>query len=458
MTALAGFGTPGLLHAAVAILIGHALFKSALFLTVGAVDAIGGTRDLRLLSGVGRRNPLLALAGGMAAASMAGMAPLLGFVTKEAAFAALIEERAWLPLLVVAVASAATVAYSIRFWRGAFGGQADPTVPRVHEAGWWRPGNNLWVAPLSLAALGLALGLAPGTVDRFVSAVSPGAKLVLWPGWKPALAVSAVVLVVGAVMHVFREPIGRMQSSFGRGLVARASSEAAYRGSVSLLNLAADRTTGLIQHGSLPLYLAVILLAAVGAPAAAFLVSGGDFAVSYTQTSAAEIGLALLTLAPAAALLGVRQRMAAVLLLGAVGYAMAGLFILYGAPDLALTLLLVETVVVAIFAFVLARLPRRFEQRTRPIRRVVRATVALAVGSFVTVAALLAGAARPEGPIPSDAYADLAPAAGGKNVVNVILTDFRALDTLGEITVIATAAIGIAALVSGLRTRPRETT
>jgi len=157
-------------------------------------------------------------------------------------------------------------------------------------------------------------------------------------------------------------------------------------------------------------------------------------------------------------LLGVQQRMAAVLLLGAVGYSMAGLFVLYGAPDLALTLLLVETVVVAIFAFVLARLPRRFEQRNRPIRRVVRATVALAVGSFVTVAALLAGAARLEGPAPSDVYAELAPAAGGTNVVNVILTDFRALDTLGEITVIATAAIGVAALVSGIRARPREKT
>ena len=225
-----------------------------------------------------------------------------------------------------------------------------------------------------------------------------------------------------------------------------------------MLNLAADRTTGLIQHGSLPLYLAVILLATVGAPAAAFLLSGGDFAVGDMPTSVAEIGLAFLIIAPAVALLGARQRMAAVLLLGAVGFSMAGLFVLYGAPDLALTLLLVETVVVAIFAFVLARLPRRFEQRNRPIRRVVRATVALTVGSFVTVAALLAGAARPAGPTPSDVYAELAPAAGGTNVVNVILTDFRALDTLGEITVIATAAIGVAALVSGLRGRPRETT
>jgi len=159
---------------------------------------------------------------------------------------------------------------------------------------------------------------------------------------------------------------------------------------------------------------------------------------------------------PALAALRVSSRMVAVLLLGAVGYAMAGVFVLYGAPDLALTLLLVETVVIAIFAFVLSRLPRNFEIMVWRIRSAVRAAVAVAVGGFVTAAALLASGQRSLGPSPSAAYRELAPAAGGKNIVNVILTDFRALDTLGEITVIATAAIGVAALISGFRTPAEE--
>jgi multicomponent Na+:H+ antiporter subunit A len=219
----------------------------------------------------------------------------------------------------------------------------------------------------------------------------------------------------------------------------------------------ADRVTGIVQHGSLPLYLAVILTATVGAPMLAFGLAGGVSDFSVEPFSLAEVGLAVLVVIPALAALRAASRMVAVLLLGAVGYAMAGMFVLYGAPDLALTMLLVETVVVAIFAFVLSRLPRRFEILAWRIRSAVRAAVALAVGGFVTVAALLASGQRTPGPVPSDAYRDLAPAAGGRNIVNVILTDFRALDTLGEITVIATAAIGVAALISGFRTRTEET-
>ena len=142
-------------------------------------------------------------------------------------------------------------------------------------------------------------------------------------------------------------------------------------------------------------------------------------------------------------------------LLGAVGYAIAGVFVLFGAPDLALTLLLVETVTVAVFAFVLGRLPRRFEERPSRVGTALRAVVALAVGGFVTAAALATTGVR-RSPAVSDAYAELAPGAGGRNVVNVILTDFRALDTLGEITVIAAAAVGVGALVAQSRDARRS--
>jgi multicomponent Na+:H+ antiporter subunit A len=153
----------------------------------------------------------------------------------------------------------------------------------------------------------------------------------------------------------------------------------------------------------------------------------------------------------------VRNRLGAVLLLGVVGYGMAGLFALQGAPDLALTQVLIETVTLVVFAVVLARLPERFSRARRPaVGPAVRGAVSLVVGVFVTAGALAAGAARSADPV-SSAYLERSlPEGNGRNVVNVILTDFRALDTFGEIAVLATAAVGIAGLVAGLRATRRE--
>jgi multicomponent Na+:H+ antiporter subunit A len=156
--------------------------------------------------------------------------------------------------------------------------------------------------------------------------------------------------------------------------------------------------------------------------------------------------LGAFVVAASLAVLRAVRRLAAVILLGAVGYSLAGLFILFGAPDVALTLILVETVIVAVFAFVLNRLPRRFEQRRWGVAGALRIGVSLAVGGFVAAAALVTTGIRSSSPV-SGEYTELAPAAGGRNVVNVILTDFRALDTLGEIAVIGVAAVGVGALV-----------
>ena len=149
-----------------------------------------------------------------------------------------------------------------------------------------------------------------------------------------------------------------------------------------------------------------------------------------------------------------QRRMAAALLLGAVGFAIAGIYVAFGAPDLALTQLLVETFTVALFALVLARLPRRFGRDPQSLSKRLRLGVAVFAGLFVTTAALLVTSVDPDRSV-ARFYTENAEAAGGRNVVNVILTDFRALDTLGEITVLAAAAIGIGALV-GSRRRSRS--
>jgi multicomponent Na+:H+ antiporter subunit A len=138
--------------------------------------------------------------------------------------------------------------------------------------------------------------------------------------------------------------------------------------------------------------------------------------------------------------------MAAVLMLGVVGYSVSGIYVLFGAPDLALTQLLVETLTIALFALVLVKLPRRFGSEPKSLLRGTRMLVATGVGVFATLAAVVISSVSPSRDV-ADAYIDNAAAAGGNNVVNVILTNFRALDTLGEITVLAAAATGISALV-----------
>ncbi|TNF89551.1 MAG: hypothetical protein EP301_02825, partial [Gammaproteobacteria bacterium] len=300
MTALIGFGTPALLNAAVAVLIGHALFKSALFLTVGAVDAATGTRDLRMLSGLRRRRPGLALTAALAAASMAGIAPLLGFVTKEAAFTALLDSGAWLPLAVVALASAATAAYSIRFWWGAFAVKPDG----ITDSGDERIGAGLVAPPAFLATAGLLFGVWPTLIDKLTTAVAPGVKLVLWPGWKPALAISASVVAVGAIMHVRRTAVAGLQARLGARWLGSVSGDGVYRWAISALNRTADRATGFVQHGSLPLYLAVILLTPLGVPAAAFVITGGDVAPDLAGFAPAELALGAAIIVPAVAALG----------------------------------------------------------------------------------------------------------------------------------------------------------
>ncbi len=456
MTALVGLGSPVMLHAALAVLVAHALFKSTLFLVVGAIDHQAGTRDIRVLSGLGRRLPWLALIAVLAAASMAGVAPLLGFATKEAAVAALLDEHAWIALAVISVASALTATYALRFVFGAFGtkppsGEVDHVGPEVAA-----PGPTLWGPPALLGAAGLVFGIVPGAVDAVVSAAAPGGKLVLWPGWNLALGVSIAIIAAGVAIYAAPAALAHLQHRVAARLAALhvPSAEGSYRWLIDMLNRVADRVTGITQNGSLPVYIGVILITTLTVPAAAWIGAGGALPQLPPLGSAAEIALGVFVAVVAIAVLRAKRRLAAVILLGGVGYSIAGVFVLFGAPDLALTLLLVETVTVAVFAFVLGRLPRRFEEQPWRLGRAMRAGVALVVGGFVTAAALVTNGIRTAPPV-ADVYVELAPDAGGRNVVNVILTDFRALDTLGEITVIAAAAVGIGALVMRTRTQRR---
>jgi multicomponent Na+:H+ antiporter subunit A len=207
----------------------------------------------------------------------------------------------------------------------------------------------------------------------------------------------------------------------------------------------AARVTAVVQSGSLPVYAGVILGTAAVVPAAA-LAGAGDWPGWPQFGGAAEAPIAAALVGTAVGAAVVPRRFAAAVFLGTTGYAMAGLFVLSGAPDLALTQAAIETLSTVVFVLVLRRLPEQFEVRSRPARRVLPIALAVTVAASVFVFALVAAGHRIVPPVSTEMVARAVPDGHGQNVVNVILVDFRGWDTLGEITVLAVASIGAVAL------------
>ena len=218
--------------------------------------------------------------------------------------------------------------------------------------------------------------------------------------------------------------------------------EKTYLGAIRWLNVVANRTTGTVQSGSLPVYIGVILLTAVLVPGWALLRSPAP-ALPPLVSTPGDLAAAGLMIVGAIAAVVVKHRMAAVLCAGAVGYGMALVFALQGAPDLALTQVCVDTIGAVIFVLVLRHLPGWFDDRPTTIVRSGRIIVSAAVGIFVFAFLLVAGDVRVDPTISTEFIARAYEEGGGRNVVNVVLVDIRGFDTMGEITVLAVAAMGV---------------
>ncbi|MGO1165594.1 MAG: Na+/H+ antiporter subunit A [Janibacter sp.] len=462
MTALAGVGSKAAAMATLALVMSHALFKSTLFFTVGIIDKGTGTRDLTQLHGLGRRMPLLAAAATIAAASMAGVPPLVGFVAKESALAAAVESlhaplgtAGGLFLVIgLGLGSTLTAAYSIRFVWGAFvtkkttGGSPSPTP--------FAAPKPLLIAPVVLAAVTLVEGFLGGPLtESFAPYAStlPGPApedLALWHGFTPALGLSALAIGGGAILFWWRVPVARLQAA----VPPMVNAERVYQRFMRALDRFAVEVTALSQGGSLPTYLSTIFLVVIllpGAVAASAL--PGSSVRLWDMPSQAAVGLFVI----AAAILAVRgrNRLQSVMFVGLTGYGLALLFHMHGAPDLALTQILVETFSLVLFVLVLRKFPLDFRRRPLSRSRYWRLAIAGGIGFAVTALTVVAANARREAPIstafPKEAY-DF---GHGRNVVNVTLVDIRAWDTLGEISVLLAAATGIASLIF-LRTQEVE--
>lgn len=450
MVLLVGIGTPTAFQALAVFLAGHALYKGALFLVAGAVDHAVHELDVERLAGLRRHLPATAAAAGLAALSMGGVPPLLGYVAKELLYATTLGTGRLALTACAVVAGALFLAAALNagirpFWRRA------EAAPPVHGVGW-----PLWATPLVLALAGLLFGIWPeaagGLVRAAALAAAPAATsaaLGLWHGAGAPLLLSGVTLALGLALFRGREALRRAARPLAP--IARLGPARGYEVALATLGALARGQTTLLQRGSLQGYLVIVMsttLVLVG-----FAVAGRGGLPSLPPVRGLlphEVVVAGVILVSALSAVRASSRFASMISLGVVGLGVSLVFVLFGAPDLGITQLVVETLTVILLVLAFYHLPR-FAELSSPRARARDVVLSLGVGALMTTLVLLAAEAQVAEPV-SGYYGRVSlPEAHGRNVVNVILTDFRALDTMGEITVLAAAALGVVALLK-LRT------
>jgi multicomponent Na+:H+ antiporter subunit A len=453
LTLLIGLGSQFALKAAVVLLLAHGLYKGALFLVAGALDHETGTRDIRQLGGLFPKMRLTALSGGLAALSMAGLPPLFGFISKELTYEAALEFGPWLAAAMV-TAGLFFVFVAGNLGIGPFWGHKTETPKPPHEAP-----LSMWLGPMMLAGLSLLIGLFPNLVSRLLvspafSAVTGQAtsvKLALWHGINPAFILSAITLLAGAGLYAIRDPLRSVLSR----LAWSQGPEFLYQRSLDGLNMLARGQTRILQSGYLRYYLLTVLLAVIGlASFTLFTQSGLHWPSEVTEIRFYELALGVLILVAAFAATISWSRLGAVAALGAAGYGVALIYLLFGAPDLAMTQFLIESLTVILFVLAFYHLPH-FAQLSPRRSRLRDILVALLAGGLMTALVLSAVGVQFYPSIASYYVENAIPLAHGRNIVNVILVDYRGIDTLGEITVLSIAATGVYALLK-LRMSSRE--
>ena len=456
ITLLFGLGTPLTAVAGVFHIINHAVFKASLFMAAGIIEHETGCRDMRQLNGLFKYMPQTAMLAIIAAAAMAGVPLLNGFLSKEMFFAqtihlaALGEANILLPVLAT-VAGVFSVAYSARFIHDVFFNGDPINLPRMpHE-----PPRYLRVPVEILVAVCLLVGIAPAYTVGPILAVAaasvvggplPPYSLALWHGFNLPLLMSALALAGGACMYWQRHWLFRLRDRYplpvGKILFGR---------SLRALIATTRQMTGGLENGALQRYLTWLLGTAILAGALG-LASGGKLTGDAPLQPLDLMSLLPALLLAAAALLTVfwqRQRLTALIMLGVAGLVVVLAFVRFSAPDLALTQLTVEVVTTVLLLLALRFLPPEAMPESSMSRHFRDAVLAISAGLGVAALAWGVLTRAPHTVLADYFLATSLPGGGGTNVVNVILVDFRGFDTLGEATVLAIAALGIVALLAG---------
>ena len=431
-------------------LIVHSLYKAALFLVVGCIDHSTGTREAEVLGGLGRVMPFTAFAAALAAMSMAGFPPFLGFIGKELKYAGALGVASEPWFIVIAVLAANSLMFAVAgvvalrpFWMKP-GGEM-PVTP--HEAPW-----QMWIGPVILAVLGAFFGLFPDVLQNslvtpLVASLLGGAEdvkeLKLWAGVNMPLILSIITVVAGTVLYLAHRPL---RNGLIRADEATPSFDNGWDRFLEGFKAFAAWQTRLIQNGVLRTYMFVTFaVVAVGLGGTMVLRDVGIATPDLTDVTWKNLALTLMIIGGAIVATLTSSRIAAMAALGVVGIAVAMIFIVFSAPDVAITQLLVETLVVVLVAVALLRLPTLDSggRKWRP----ADAVLSVGVGTVVTLI-LLAVLATPLDRRLTDYFEVTSwPEAFGRNIVNVILVDFRALDTFGEIAVVVIAALSAYALL-----------
>lgn len=464
---LLGLGGDMAVEAAIVFLVVHALYKGSLFMAAGAVDHESGARDITQLGGLRAAMPLTMIAALLAACSMSGFPPFLGFVGKELIYEATLH-TGLMPYLITGAAVLTNVltivAAGLVAVKPFFGPKVD-TPKHAHEAP-----LRMWLGPLILAGLGLLIGLLASEISPFrffdEALVSPAVTailaeettvhLALWHGLTPSLMLSVVTIAAGVGLYFAWGVIQRLVAPLNA--ITRWGPEQWYRWTLDGMLAVARLQTRVLQSGYLRYYLMITILTTVGLAGYTLVTRGALDERQYMQSLDASIYEILLYLTIVAATLMVTMttsRLAAVAGLGVVGFGVAVIFILFGAPDLAMTQLAIETLSVILLVLVLYKLPT-FATLTSTSARLRDLFVALLGGGLMTILVLVVTALPPVSHLTPYFAENSLSLARGHNVVNVILVDFRGFDTMGEITVLSIAALGVYGLLYLRLEQPEE--
>jgi multicomponent Na+:H+ antiporter subunit A len=432
-------------------LVVHSLYKASLFLVVGCIDTATGTRETDQLAGLGRIMPLTAVAAALAALSMAGFPPFLGFIGKELKYAGALAVASE-PVLVAgavllsnALMLAVAGVVALRpFWRGSVPSDQSPM-----EAPW-----QMWLGPVALASLGALFGIYPDllqvalitpTVISLTGEVGEVKELKLWAGINIPLVLSIATFALGLLIYATHV---RLRAALAKIFAAIPNLDKGWDRFLDGLKGFAKWQTQLVQNGKLSSYLFATFLAIAAGILLTLVYTGMPVVdIDLSDVEWKHASIAALTIVGAILALFTNSRIAGIAALGVVGIGIAMIFIVFSAPDVAITQLLVETLIVVLVAVVMLRLPALPKSEFR----LGHALLAVAVGASVSLT-LIAVVSNPLDLRLTEYFeATSWPEAYGRNIVNVILVDFRALDTFGEIAVVVIAALSAYALLRTTR-------
>ena len=451
LTMLLGIGTHDAIRAAIVYLVAHSLYKGALFLGAGTLDHETGTRDITQLRGLARLMPISATAAVIAAASNAGMIPLFGFIAKELFYGAVMHAPVWPSILMSVTLVASTLLVIVGFmvaYRPYFGGP--PLAPHhPHEAP-----PALWIGAVVLAVLSLVLGLFPALFAGVIGSAAASAvngsqlpmELHLWHGFNPILELSALTVCLGASLFFLLRAHQQGLSKTAHGIAA-VGPQRVYDALFAALMRSAEGLARMVQNRYLRNYVLTIVIATIGLVAVPIIktfpylraIEPGDLRLS-------DIVVGVLILVGAVAAIRIRSRLAVVAILGAIGVLVMSVYVIFGAMDLALTQIMVEALTVILLVLVIYHLPRFMPSSSRGV--LIRdAVVSLVFGGMMSILVLMSATLYPNTAMREYFVEHSYTLGHGRNIVNVILVDFRAMDTLGEITVLSVAGIGVYALL-----------